>query len=154
MIYSNIYKRLIEWIEPIIKTLSKEDGINLNVYSELMDSQQTKGIIIKRIASNPEIETYITGEKLLQFKFSIHSIQRIIVNTENEKIILSQWLDKLASLLIKKFNEGSSPLLDIGYKAKSIEILNNSSLQNFDIDTLIYGIDVSFNYEYNKRSIK
>ncbi len=69
MIYSNIYKRLIEWIEPIIKTLSKEDGINLNVYSELMDSQQTKGIIIKRIASNPEIETYITGEKLLQFKF-------------------------------------------------------------------------------------
>jgi len=153
MIYSNVYKRLIEWIEPLIEESKVNDYLNVNVYTEIMPSNETEGIVIQRVSTNPEIETYITGDSLLQFKFTIRSVQKIVIGDETEKINLSQFLDNISHTLLDYFNNGNKPVLDIGYKAKNIEILNTSSLQSFDINTLIYGIDINFNYEI-KRSLK
>lgn len=145
---THMYKSIYDYLHKIFTEEIEASDLTYIIYAELMPSTQKQGIVIAKIGGDTIEKVYITGDKLLSFKFTLRSSQELPRSDDDEtKIKLSDFLDRLVSLVTTKFNNGERPTLDAKYTPKSIEAMTSSSLATFSVDTLVYAIDINFKYE-------
>lgn len=164
---SEIYKSIYDYLHKISTNEIEASGLTYTIYEDFMPSNVKQGIIIAKVGGDTVEKVYITGDKLLNFKFILRSSQESLNgNNDETKVKLSDFLDHLASVITTKFNSGEYPILNdtstsshlhsirntdttqtCRYTPKSIKAITSSSLATHSVDTFVYTIDINFKYE-------
>nr|DAM69409.1 MAG TPA: Minor capsid protein from bacteriophage [Caudoviricetes sp.] len=147
MKYKGVYDALYAYLEEVINTYKDEDiELNKQVNIEIMNIEDTNGILIQKIGSNPIVSKDITGLKTLVFKFTLKSIQNYTASDNNSKLHIVQSLDKIGEYIENSYRSGKMPELPIEYESDNMELLNTASMIEYNESRITAGIDLSFTY--------
>lgn len=147
MKYKGVYDALYTYLEEVINTYKDEDiELNKQVNIEIMNIEDTNGILIQKIGSNPIVSKDITGLKTLVFKFTLKSIQNYTASDNNSKLHIVQSLDKIGEYIENSYRSGKMPELPIEYESDNMELLNTASMIEYNESRITAGIDLSFTY--------
>lgn len=147
MKYKGVYDALYAYLKEVINTYKDEDiELNKQVNIEIMNIEDTNGILIQKIGSNPIVSKDITGLKTLVFKFTLKSIQNYTASDNNSKLHIVQSLDKIGEYIENSYRSGKMPELPIEYESDNMELLNTASMIEYNESRITAGIDLSFTY--------
>lgn len=151
MKYSGIYDALYDYLKKVVESYEDEDIIlEKTVNIEIMNIENSNGILIQKIGSNPIDSVDICGKKDLIFKFSLKSIQTYTPSDNSSKLQIVQSLDKLGDYIEKEYKSGNIPKLPFDYESNAMELLNSASVVENSEDRITAVIDLQFTYStYN-----
>lgn len=148
MKFNGIYDALYDYLKKVIESYGDEDiTLEKTVNIEIMNIENSNGILIQKIGSNPVDSADICGKKDLIFKFSIKSIQAYTPSDNINKLQIVQSLDKLGDYIEKEYkSKRNIPILPFEYESNNIELLNSASVVESSEDRITAVIDLQFNY--------
>lgn len=148
MKFNGIYDALYDYLKKVIESYEDEDiTLEKTVNIEIMNIENSNGILIQKIGSNPIDSADICGKKDLIFKFSIKSIQAYTPSDNINKLQIVQSLDKLGDYIEKEYkSKRNIPILPFEYESNNIELLNSASVVESSEDRITAVIDLQFNY--------
>lgn len=148
MKFNGIYDALYDYLKKVIESYEDEDiTLEKTVNIEIMNIENSNGILIQKIGSNPIDSVDICGKKDLIFKFSIKSIQAYTPSDNINKLQIVQSLDKLGDYIEKEYkSKRNIPILPFEYESNNIELLNSASVVESSEDRITAVIDLQFNY--------
>lgn len=148
MKFNGIYDALYDYLKKVIESYEDEDiTIEKTVNIEIMNIENSNGILIQKIGSNPIDSADICGKKDLIFKFSIKSIQAYTPSDNINKLQIVQSLDKLGDYIEKEYkSKRNIPILPFEYESNNIELLNSASVVESSEDRITAVIDLQFTY--------
>lgn len=147
MKYSGIYDALYDYLKKVIESYEDEDiTLEKTVNIEIMNIENSNGILIQKIGSNPIDSVSICGRKDLIFKFSIKSIQAYTPSDNINKLQIVQSLDKLGDYIEREYKSGNTPTLPFECESIAIEVLNSASVVESSEDRITAVIDLQFTY--------
>lgn len=147
MKFNGIYDALYDYLKKVIESYEDEDiTLEKTVNIEIMNIENSNGILIQKIGSNPIDSVSIYGKKDLIFKFSIKSIQAYTPSDNINKLQIVQSLDKLGDYIEKEYKSGNIPTLPFECESIAIEVLNSASVVESSEDRITAVIDLQFNY--------
>ena len=126
--------------------LNDFNNININYLIDKVKSYS----INEAAGYNPHINTYINGDKEMQFKFSFdakfHWNKEIANNLDN-----SLFFENFRNWLERNDEEGIYPIVPNGIVPLSISAITDGYIFATNSDEAIYRIDCVFNYIKEKR---
>lgn len=148
MKFNGIYDALYDYLKKVIESYEDEDiTLEKTVNIEIMNIENSNGILIQKIGSNPVDSVDICGKKDLIFKFSIKSIQAYTPSDNINKLQIVQSLDKLGDYIEKEYkSKRNIPILPFEYESNNIELLNSASVVESSEDRITAVIDLQFTY--------
>lgn len=147
MKYRGVYEALYNYLKDIIDSYTDDDiTLDKKVNIEIMNIENSDGILLQKIGANPTESVDITGKKDLIFKFSIKSIQSYTPSDNFNKLQIVQSLDKLGEFIEREYKSGNIPELPIEYKSNDIELLNSASVIDSSENRIAVVIDLQFSY--------
>ena len=148
MKFNGIYDALYDYLKKVIESYEDEDiTLEKTVNIEIMNIENSNGILIQKIGSNPVDSADICGKKDLIFKFSIKSIQAYTPSDNINKLQIVQSLDKLGDYIEKEYkSKRNIPILPFEYESNNIELLNSASVVESSEDRITAVIDLQFTY--------
>lgn len=148
MKFNGIYDALYDYLKKVIESYEDEDiTLEKTVNIEIMNIENSNGILIQKIGSNPVDSVDICGKKDLIFKFSIKSIQTYTPSDNINKLQIVQSLDKLGDYIEREYkSKRNIPILPFECESIAIEVLNSASVVESSEDRITAVIDLQFNY--------
>jgi len=147
MKYSGIYDALYDYLKKVIESYEDEDiTLEKTVNIEIMNIENSNGILIQKIGSNPIDSVSICGRKDLIFKFSLKSIQAYTPSDNSNKLQIVQSLDKLGGYIEREYKSGNIPTLPFECESTGMEVLNSASVVESSEDRITAVIDMQFTY--------
>lgn len=148
MKFNGIYDALYDYLKKVIESYEDKDiTLEKTVNIEIMNIENSNGILIQKIGSNPVDSVDICGKKDLIFKFSIKSIQAYTPSDNINKLQIVQSLDKLGDYIEKEYkSKRNIPILPFEYESNNIELLNSASVVESSEDRITAVIDLQFTY--------
>ena len=147
MKYSGIYDALYDYLKKVIESYEDEDiTLEKTVNIEIMNIENSNGILIQKIGSNPVDSVSICGRKDLIFKFSLKSIQAYTPSDNSNKLQIVQSLDKLGDYIEREYKSGNIPTLPFKCESAGMEVLNSASVVESSEDRITAVIDMQFTY--------
>ena len=148
MKFNGIYDALYDYLKKVIESYEDEDiTLEKTVNIEIMNIENSNGILIQKIGSNPIDSVSICGKKDLIFKFSIKSIQTYTPSDNINKLQIVQSLDKLGDYIEREYkSKRNIPILPFEYESNNIELLNSASVVESSEDRITAVIDLQFTY--------
>lgn len=148
MKFNGIYDALYDYLKKVIESYEDEDiTLEKTVNIEIMNIENSNGILIQKIGSNPVDSADICGKKDLIFKFSIKSIQAYTPSDNINKLQIVQSLDKLGDYIEREYkSKRNIPILPFECESNNIELLNSASVVESSEDRITAVIDLQFTY--------
>ncbi len=144
MLDINIYNTIYNWTRDKLAHSFKQNETNVDICREIMPPNKTQAIVITKNSFGNIEETYIDGTGIANCEMSLVAVQKLGSYTENELLTIINGLEQAFSELIKHFDSNDKPKLKAGYFVKDIQMINSGALKQFDINTILYSIDVLF----------
>lgn len=147
MKYRGVYEALYNYLKKVVDSYEDEDiTLEKKVNIELMNIENSNGILIQKLGANPIDSIDITGKKNLIFKFSIKSIQTYTPSDNANKLQIVQSLDKLGEFIEREYKSGNIPELPIELEGDEMELLTSASVIDSSENRITAVIDLQFSY--------
>lgn len=142
--YNKVYEAIYKYLKELFSYVESDFSTKVDI--EVRSSDDSTGLLIQKIGSDPISQSYINGDKELLFKLSIKSFQNYIADDNDYQIKLVQFLDDLARMIEKEFEKGNKPIVD-NFTVESFRQITSSSMIEVTADRMsISVIDIEFEY--------
>lgn len=150
MLDINIYNSIYDWTKNKLAHSFKANKSNVDVYQEIMPPNKSQAIVISKNSFGNILEAYIDGTSLKSSEVSVVALQKLASYSEDELIAMVVDLENAIRDMLEAFQNNDKPKLQTGYEIKDIEVGSSSSLKAFDINTVVYSIELIFKIHCKK----